>query len=66
MEYEAIPKFKVYILTDTGANGFAGRVYGFTNEAHKDFDTYDDALNWIQVNGDRHIEYTILEVLRKP
>lgn len=66
MEYETIPKFKIFILEDTKAFSRQGRVYGLDSTEHKEFDSYEDALNWIQNDGSRQTEYIIMEVFRKP
>lgn len=63
--YKAAKSYQVFSIEDTHAQSHQ-RVYGLAMATHQSFETPDDAEEWIQVNGERHVQYSILEVFKKP
>lgn len=63
-EYIAKKAYQIYIIVDTNAPS-TERIYGL-HDTHKSFSEYSDAKSWIETEGERHINYTILEVFRRP
>lgn len=56
-------EFKVYQIVHTGRGNNESERYGL--EFARSFGTYIQAINWINTEGHRHSDYTILEIFRK-
>lgn len=64
-DYKAIKKFHVYSIQDCHASSF-DKIFGLRMENPNPNRTYDEAVEWVQENGDRQVDYMIIEVYRKP
>jgi hypothetical protein len=62
-EYIAEKTYQVYIIVDSQNSSFS-KTYAL-EDTHKSFPTYDEAEQWIQEEGDRQVNYTIINVIRK-
>jgi len=62
-KYPANNEFRIYKITQSGMEDKM-IVYGLIN-THIFFKTYDLAKQWIEDEGERHVEYTIVEVYKK-
>jgi hypothetical protein len=65
MEQQCPSKFKIFVLGDTHVIVPEGRIYGLDSSLHKEFNTYEEALAWINYEGERNVDYVIIEVFRK-
>lgn len=63
--YKAEKGYQIFSIEDAHAQA-ATRVYGLVMAVHQLFETADEAEQWIQKNGERHVQYTVLEVFKKP
>ncbi|MDF2189291.1 hypothetical protein [Paraflavitalea sp. CAU 1676] len=63
-EYKAESQYQVFQLTDSNLSSAGRRIYGLI-DTHAKFDDFGDAEQWIQANGERQVDYTILEIYRK-
>ena len=66
MDNKYVPKkeFKVYIIGDIHSD-FGEGVYGLTYTGQT-FPEYELAKEWINDNGERKTDYTIVDVFAKP
>jgi hypothetical protein len=65
MNYEVKSSYQVFVLADTNAIALNGRVYGLNKATNNDFASERDALEWIQNEGQRQLDYTVIEIYRK-
>ena len=63
--YKAVKGYQIFSIEDAHVQA-ATRVNGLVTVVHRIFVTADEAEQWIPTNGARHLQYTILEVFKKP
>ncbi len=63
-DYKVIKKFQVYSIQDCHAPSF-NKISGLQVGNPIPNETYEEAFEWIQINGARQVDYTIIEVYRK-
>ena len=64
-DYKAIKKFLVCSIQECHIPSF-DKIFGLQMENLIPNETYVEAVEWIQDNGARQVDYTIIEVYRKP
>jgi len=64
-DYKASEKFLVCSFQECHIPSF-DKIFGLQLENPIPNETYDEAVEWIQNNGARQVDYTIIEVHRKP
>jgi len=62
-EYPAIPRYYVYEIISVPAMG--GSHNGLEKKEYKGFDEEEQAVEWIQIYGERQTVYTIVKEFRK-
>jgi hypothetical protein len=63
--YKAARGYQIFSIEDAHVQAVTC-VYGLVTAVHQLFETADEAEQWIQTSGERHVQYTILEVFKKP
>ena len=61
--YKAEKSYCIYTIVETHVAHFE-KIYGLADTNRK-FQKYDEAEKWIQEEGKRQINYTIIEIFRK-
>lgn len=62
-EHIAVKSYDVYVIEDSNIQS-SNKTYVLA-DTHKSFPRYDKAEQWIQENGERHLNYTIIEIFKK-
>ena len=64
-DYKASKKFLVCSIQECHIPSF-DKIFGLQMENLIPNETYDEAVKWIQDNGARQVDYTIIEAFSKP
>ena len=64
-DYKAIKKYLVCSIQECHIPSF-DKIFGLQMDNLITHETYDAAVEWIQDNGARQVDFTIIEVYRKP
>jgi hypothetical protein len=64
-DYKASKKFLVCSIQECHIPSL-DKIFGLQFENQIPNASYDDAVEWIQNNGARQVDYTIIDVYRKP